>query len=138
MEKLPEFMLNHPYLFAALAAVIVFIIVTELRRKGGARAVSAREAVQLINQDAAVVDIREQADYKSGHILHAKHIPLARLAEETGRISADKNKPVLVYCKTGMASPGACARLKAEGYQQAFYLKGGIYGWLDENLPLEK
>jgi rhodanese-related sulfurtransferase len=139
MEKLPEFMLNHPYLFAGLAAVIVFIIVTELRRKGGASAVTAREAVQLINtRDAVVVDIREQADYKAGHILNAKHIPLARLTEEAGRISGDKNKPIIVYCKTGMASPGACARLKAEGYQQAHYLKSGIYGWLDENLPLEK
>lgn len=139
MEKLPQFILNHPFLFAALAAVIVFIIVTELRRKTGARAITAREAVQLINsRDAVVVDIREPADYKAGHILNAKHIPLSRLVEESGRISADKTRPVIVYCKTGMAAPGACTRLKAEGYQQVSYLKNGIYGWLDENLPLEK
>lgn len=139
MEKLPEFMMNHPFLFAGLAAVIVFIVMTELRRKTGARAVSAREAVQLINDhDAAVVDIREHADYKAGHILNAKHIPPARLAEEAGRISGDKSKPVIVYDKTGTASAAACARLRAEGYQQVCYLKNGIYGWLDENLPLEK
>lgn len=132
-------MMNHPFLFAGLAAVIVFIIVTELRRKTGARALLAREVVQLINgQDAIVVDIRESADYKAGHILNAKHIPLSRLAEEAGRISGDKNKPVIVYDKTGTASPAACARLKAEGYQQVCYLKNGIYSWLDENLPLEK
>lgn len=132
-------MMNHPFLFAGLAAVIVFIIVTELRRKTGARALLAREVVQLINgQDAIVVDIREPADYKAGHILNAKHIPLSRLAEEAGRISGDKNKPVIVYDKTGTASPAACARLKAEGYQQVCYLKNGIYSWLDENLPLEK
>lgn len=132
-------MMNHPFLFAGLAAVIAFIITMELRRKTGARAVTAREAVQLINdRDAAVVDIREPADYKAGHILNAKHIPLARLAEEAGRIPGDKNRPVIVYDKTGTASPGACARLKAEGYQQVCYLKNGIYGWLDENLPLEK
>lgn len=139
MEKLPEFMMNHPFLFAALAAVIAFIIMTELKRKTGPRAVTAREAVQLINdQDAVAVDIREPADYKAGHILNARHIPLSRLAEESARISGDKNKPVIVYCKSGTVSPGACARLKAEGYQQVYYLKNGIYGWLDENLPLEK
>lgn len=139
MEKLPEFVMNHPFLCAGLAAVIVFIIVTELRRRTGARAVSAREAVQLINgHDAAVVDIREPADYKAGHILNARHIPLARLAEEAGRISGDKNRPVIVYCKSGTMAPGACAQLVAEGYRQVCYLKNGIYGWLDENLPLEK
>jgi rhodanese-related sulfurtransferase len=139
MEKLPEFITNHPYLFAALAAVIFFVISMELRRKGGARAVPAREAVQLINgEDAAVVDIRDQADYKAGHIINAKHIPPGRLAEEAGRISADKSKPVIVYCKNGMTSPEACARLKAQGFQRVYYLKGGIYGWLDESLPLEK
>jgi rhodanese-related sulfurtransferase len=139
MEKLPEFIMNHPYLFAALAGVIFFIISMELRRKGGAQAVSAREVVQLINgEDAAVVDIRDQADYKAGHIINAKHIPPGRLVEEAGRISADKGKPVIVYCKNGMTSPEACARLKAQGFQRVSYLKGGIYSWLDENLPLEK
>jgi rhodanese-related sulfurtransferase len=139
MEKLPEFMMNHPYLFAGLAMVIFFIITIELRRKGGAQAISAREVVQLINsQDAAVVDIREQADYKAGHIINAKHIPPGRLAEEAGRISADKSKPVILYCKTGMASPEACERLKAQGFQRVCYLKGGIHSWLDEGLPLEK
>jgi rhodanese-related sulfurtransferase len=139
MEKLPEFMLNHPFLFAALAGVIFFIISTELRRKRGARALSAREAVQLINgEDAVVVDVRDQADYKAGHIINAKHIPPGRLVEEVGRISADKSKPVIVYCKNGMVSPEACARLKAQGFQRVSYLKGGIHGWLDESLPLEK
>jgi rhodanese-related sulfurtransferase len=139
MEKLPEFITNHPYLFAGLAVVIFFIITLELRRKGGARAVSAREAVQLINsQDAAVVDIREQADYKAGHIINAKHISPARLIEEAGRISADKTKPVIVYCKNGTMSPEACERLKTQGFQRVSYLKGGIHSWLDEGLPLEK
>jgi rhodanese-related sulfurtransferase len=139
MEKLPEFIMNHLFLAAGLVAVIVFIITTELRRKTGARAVSGREAVLLINSsDAAVVDIRDAADYKAGHILNALHIPLARMAEEAARISADKNRPVIVYDKTGMTAPGACEQLRAGGYLQVFYLKGGIYGWLDEKLPLEK
>ncbi|HEY3487692.1 MAG TPA: rhodanese-like domain-containing protein [Gammaproteobacteria bacterium] len=137
MEKLPEFVMNHPLLFAALAASIVFIIMTELRRKTGARAVSAREAIQLINdRDAAVVDIREVTEYKAGHIINALHIPVARFGEEAARIAGDKTRPVIVYCKTGTAAPAACERLRAQGYGQVCYLKNGIYGWLDENLPL--
>ncbi|HEX5057194.1 MAG TPA: rhodanese-like domain-containing protein [Gammaproteobacteria bacterium] len=139
MEKLPQFIMHHPYLCAALAAVIVFIVVTELRRKTGARAITAVQAVQLINgHEAVMVDLREPADYKAGHILNAKHVPLSRLAEEAGRVSGDKNRPVIVYDKNGMTAASACERLKAEGYQQVSYLKNGIYGWLDENLPLEK
>jgi rhodanese-related sulfurtransferase len=45
---------------------------------------------------------------------------------------------VIVYDKSGTASPAACARLKAAGYRQVHFLKNGIYGWSDENLPLEK
>jgi rhodanese-related sulfurtransferase len=131
--------MHHLYLCAALVAVVVFIAIMELRRKTGARAITAGQAVQLINShDAVVVDIREPTEYKAGHILNAKHITLARLAEEAGRVAGNKNRPVIVYDKSGMAAAAACERLKAEGFQQVCYLKNGIYGWLDENLPLEK
>jgi rhodanese-related sulfurtransferase len=139
VEKIPEFALNHPFLCAALLAAVVFIIVMEVRRKLGPPMITGREAVGLINdQDALVLDVRDAADYKAGHILHAKHIPFSKLGEETGKLGADKARPIIVYCKSGTVSPLACARLKAGGHQSVYYLKNGLYGWLDENLPVEK
>lgn len=139
MERYIEFIGNHPVLFAALVAVLVFIVVTEVRQRRGPKALTAREAVRLINDtDARVVDVRDVAAFKSGHLLNAVHIPQGRLAEEAGRISSDKSRPVIVYCKSGTQSAAACRILQQAGYEQVYHLKGGMYGWQDAGMPVER
>lgn len=139
MQQLLEFAGNHMILVAALGAVIVFIVTTEIRLRGGPRSVTALEAVRLINdEDAIMLDIRESGEYKSAHILNAKNIPLARLANDSGNVLKNKTKPIIVYCKSGQRSNEACKILRTAGYQSVMQLKNGIFSWQDANLPIEK
>ena len=82
MEQLSEFILDNLILFAALAVVMVMLIKAELDHQANRGSyLSPSKAIRLMNNsDALILDIRTEADYKSGHINGAKNIPLSDFA----------------------------------------------------------
>jgi rhodanese-related sulfurtransferase len=139
MEQLLEFATNHRFLVAALGAVIVFIIVTEIRLRGAAKSINTQQAVRLINDDdALILDVRDSNEYKAAHILNALHIPMAKLATEASNVIKDKSRPIIVCCKSGNRSSEASKILSAAGYTNVSQLKNGFFAWQDANLPIEK
>ncbi|MBN1378714.1 MAG: rhodanese-like domain-containing protein [Gammaproteobacteria bacterium] len=139
MQQLIEFAANHMILVAALGAAIVFIITTEIRLRGGARSISTHETVRLINdRDAILVDVRDSNEYKTAHILNARNIPLARLADDANNLLKDKSRPIIVYCRSGTRTNEACKILTTAGYQNVAQLKNGFLAWQEANLPIEK
>ena len=110
-----------------------------VRRTAGGPWVNTAEAIALINrQDALVLDVRDPGDYGAGHILGAKNLPLARIEEGVGEIAKRKDKPVIVYDEDGQRASKAAAALKRQGFTQVANLSGGIGGWRQAGLPVEK
>lgn len=108
-------------------------------RMRGIRDVESVEALQLINhKNALVLDVREESEYQSGHILNAKWIPLGKLAERVGELERYREQPIVVVCRSGNRSTSACALLGKKGFTQAVNLSGGVMAWGKSNLPLEK
>lgn len=108
-------------------------------RMRGVNEVNAAEALNLINhKNAVVLDVREDSEFKSGHLLNAKWIPLGRLADRIGELERYREQPVLVVCRSGARSASACVTLGKQGFTQAYNLSGGVIGWQKSNLPLEK
>lgn len=138
MERLPEFIANHPFLWAALALVLAALAASEFwRMLRGPKPVSPGEAVRLINSaDAVVVDVRSASDFKKGHILHAVNVPLAGIDSRANEISKDKDRSIICYCAIGTAGPQACTKLKKQGYHNVVALKGGVNAWQSAGLPL--
>ncbi len=138
MERLPEFIANHPVLWIGLAVVLAALAASELWRTfRGPRPVAAGEAVRLINsQDAVVVDVRSAADFKKGHILNAINLPLAGIETRAKEVSKDTDRTIVCYCAIGNAGPQACVKLKKLGYANAVALKGGINAWQSAGLPV--
>lgn len=96
-------------------------------------------AMQLINhKNALVLDVREEQEFKSGHILNAKWIPLGKLAERLGELEKYRERPILAVCRSGHRSGIACAILGKNGFAQAYNLGGGVTAWQKANLPLGK
>ncbi|HEY5994317.1 MAG TPA: rhodanese-like domain-containing protein [Gallionellaceae bacterium] len=105
----------------------------------GVKEVDSAGALQLINhKEACVLDVREPNEFKSGHLLNAKSIPLGKLRERIGEIERWRDKPIVVVCRSGNRSATACALLGREGFAQAYNLAGGVTAWQKANLPLEK
>lgn len=96
------------------------------------------KATRLYNDDALVLDVREDKEWAEGHIPRAKHIPLGKLGERMAELDKFKDKPVLVNCRSGMRSASACKQLKKAGFTTVYNLAGGIMAWEKANLPLTK
>lgn len=105
---------------------------------GSAPQVGAFEAVQLINRrDALIVDVRDKSEFAAGHLPNSRHIPLADLAGRLGELEKFKARPVLVNCAP-VAAGKACGALKQAGFKEVFALRGGMAGWAEASLPVEK
>ena len=94
------------------------------------------KATRLYNDDALVLDVREDKEYAAGHIPKAKHIPLGQLAGRINELDKFKNKPVLVTCRSGQRSARACGMLKKAGFETVYNQAGGIIAWERANLPV--
>lgn len=136
MSQLIEFTNNHPILVSGTIAMALAVIFNELRlRTQGLTAVSAVQAVQLINQGARVIDVRDQAQFAAGHIVDAMHIPAAELS--TGKHKRLKTgKSFILVCADGSRSRQCADTLRKAGYESTFSLKGGLASWTRENLPV--
>jgi rhodanese-related sulfurtransferase len=105
----------------------------------GIKEVDCAAALQLINhKNALVLDVREESEYKLGHILNSTLIPLGKLDERIGELEKFKGQPIVVVCRTANRSGMACALLGKRGFTQAYNLTGGVTAWQKANLPLDK
>ena len=96
------------------------------------------KATRLYNDDALVLDVREDKEYASGHIPKAKHIPLGQLSSRIQELDKFKGKPILVTCRSGQRSARACGMLKKAGFETVYNQAGGIIAWERANLPVAK
>lgn len=105
----------------------------------GIKEVDCAAALQLINhKNALVLDVREEDEYKLGHILDSMLIPLVKLNERIGELEKYRERPIVVVCRSGQRSGTACAILGKHGFAQAYNLAGGVTAWQKANLPLKK
>jgi rhodanese-related sulfurtransferase len=117
--------------------MLVWPLVSRLIRPG--HEVSPVEAVQLINRrDAVVIDVRDAAEYASGHITNARHIPEAQLVERMKELAKFKARPIIVTCRAGGRAATAATVLRKHGFGEVFALRGGIAAWQQASMPLEK
>lgn len=140
LEELLAFASRHPYLSLALAAITVALIYTEIARLfRGYKSLRPAELTGLINREnALVVDLSPSADFEKGHIAGSRSVALSQFDPESKLLAKAKALPVVVTCRTGQASASAAARLKKAGFEQVYWLEGGVHGWQQADLPLVK
>ena len=92
--------------------------------------ISQERAKEMMDtQQVLVLDVREQAEYDSGHIPGALLLPVGTIEEDTAAaVIPEKDTVVLVYCRSGKRSKTAAAALAALGYSHVYEF-GGINTW---------
>jgi rhodanese-related sulfurtransferase len=139
MDRLLEYITRHPFLAGGTAALALAVLAYEASRaRGGGQSVGPMDAVRLLNQGALLLDVRNQAEFDSGHIIDAKHVPQDQLAGSAEALKKFKDKVVIACCESGMRSGAAARVLQAQGFTKIVNLKGGLQAWRAENLPLVK
>lgn len=89
---------------------------------------SAAEKVDVpafVQAGALVIDVRTSGEFSGEHIQGAINIPYDVIASEIGKIEADKNRAILVYCQSGRRSSAAKNSLEQIGYTQV--VNGGAF-----------
>ena len=139
MQRLFEFIGHHPYLAggAVLAAVALAVYEVQARIQAFA-ALSAMQAVRLMNQGALVIDLRPKEAFDAGHIGDARNVPAADLESHADSLKRWRDKNVITYDEGGSGGAGAARTLTKLGFTQVFNLEGGLNAWVKDNLPLTK
>lgn len=139
MERIPEFVANHPLMFAALAATIVMIAIAEYQRaRRVATPVSPSRATRLSNSDDAVfIDARAKKDYEQGHLPGARHVPAREVEQYLKQLEKLRERPLVLYDDGGMDAERAAKVLARNGFGQLYALQGGMPAWRKAELPLE-
>lgn len=138
--RIIEFTGNHTYLVLAFVGTLAALVFSEIRRRiSGIPSVGPMEATRLNNHENAVfLDIREDGEYKGGHIPDAIHIPYSQLSGRVNELNRFKNAPVIAYCRSGSRSAGVGGVLKKHGLEKVYNLGGGITAWQSANLPVTR
>lgn len=81
-----------------------------------------------------LVDVRTPQEYIAGYIPGAVNIPLQELSQKIDHLP--KDKPVILYCRSGSRSHSAASLLGRLGYTDVYDL-GGIHHWTSAGYPIK-
>jgi rhodanese-related sulfurtransferase len=141
MEQLIEFAIDQIWLSAIwviLVILLVYSFVAPLISK--VKRVDNHQATLLINkEDAVVLDIRAQKEFKAGHIIGSRQIKPEEVREGNfSKLEKLKDKPIIVVCAMGNLSSGTATKMTKQGFENVHVLSGGISAWQGASLPLSK
>lgn len=102
--------------------------------------VSPIRAAQMLQDGALCLDVRETGEHEAECLNGAINIPRGVLEFRIGEhpLLSDKERQLLIYCKTGGRSALATLNLQRMGYRNAVSIKGGMDAWRSHRLPMHK
>lgn len=89
-------------------------------------AVTASEAIRLVEDGALILDVRRTFEWNRVHIPGAVHIPLEALPGQCLELPDDRM--LITFCTGGLRSAGAANLLVESGFE-AVNMSGGLIHW---------
>ena len=108
------------------------------RRKAGPQVSPAQLSMLMNNENAMVLDVRADKEFRKGHIVGAVNLPYAQLNDRIEQLDKHKERPVVLVCKMGTTTGSVAKRLRARGFEKVYRLNGGIMEWSASQMPLVK
>tara|TARA_B110000977_G_scaffold148695_1_gene188545 strand:+ start:199 stop:612 length:414 start_codon:yes stop_codon:yes gene_type:complete len=136
--ELIQFLQNELLLSGTLVALIILLIVNIYGDKFKKyEVVDTHGAVSLMDDDELIIlDVREEKERTTGFISNDINISMSQVKNKMDSI--DKDKKILVYCKSGTRSDQISGLLSKNDFKNVYSLKGGFNAWLKAELPIQK
>jgi len=85
---------------------------------------AASKGWDMVGQGALLIDVRSASEYEAGHIEGSLNIPHGQIDAIADAIGPDKDRQVVLYCRSGNRSGKATAKLKERGFTGVFNATG--------------
>lgn len=138
MDHIGQFIQNHWQLSLAFVIISSLVFINEyLTMKKQGKSLSTEQAINLINnENAVVIDLRDQTMFKTGHIIGS-----IRASEDdfkSVKMDKYKEKPLILVCTRGIQAANIAKDLRSKNFTNPMILRGGIDAWKEAKLPLVK
>jgi len=135
-----DFLIQNWYLILTLIIILALLLLEPyLLKLSGIKSVGPLGVTQLVNhQSAAIVDVCTTKEFNAAHIPDAINVPLSEMASQADKIGRDKDKPVIISCRSGSRAKSAAKKLSKQGFKDLYILTGGNTAWEKENLPMKR
>lgn len=97
---------------------------------------SIEDFQKLDSKNVLLVDVRAKEEFEVSHLERA--ICISDLDKLTQLIKVHSPTTVVLYCSVGYRSSALAAQLQTRGFQQVVNLKGSIFEWANDGLPVWK
>jgi rhodanese-related sulfurtransferase len=88
--------------------------------------------------DLVILDVRTAQEFEQGHVPGAINISHDELEARLPELAADRDKDVVVYCRSGRRAELALGVLDKAGFPRLYHLDGDYAGWEAAQRPVEK
>lgn len=95
-----------------LGTLVLWVVVRQVAMARGR--IGREEAHAKVEQGAVLLDVRTPGEFAGGHVEGAVNIPVQALGERLGEL--EKDRPLVVYCRSGARSHAAVKLLRDRGY----------------------
>lgn len=113
-------------------------VMAETNPQGIKQSLSAEEFQKLLaDTTVQLIDVRTPDEYKEGYIPGARNMDVRSGDFEKSIGLLDRNRPVAVYCRSGVRSKIALAKLTQKGFK-VFELEKGINSWTGKKSKSQK
>ena len=89
------------------------------------------------NQNAVLVDVREDAEWDKGHAVQAVHLGKGILERDIEQMFPDPDRELIMYCGGGYRSVLTAAVAQKMGYRNVYSLIGGFKGLVQAQWPMK-
>ena len=95
--------------------------------------VDVHRAQSLVEEGAALLDVRSRPEWDTGHAPGATHLPLHEVVDHG--IDVVAGRPVVVICRSGGRSANAARQLSRLG-AETYLVRGGFDAWRRAGLAI--
>jgi sulfur-carrier protein adenylyltransferase/sulfurtransferase len=116
------------------------VVSEEAQQAAVGSTITAADLKEMLDagKDPYLVDVREPVEYEIVKIPGGVLVPKDRILSGEALAELPQDKPLVLYCKTGVRSAEALAAVKAAGFRDAVHVQGGVTAWatqVDPSLP---
>jgi rhodanese-related sulfurtransferase len=88
--------------------------------------------------DVVVLDVRTAAEFAAGHVPGARNVSHDELPTRIDELAALRDKPVVLYCRSGRRTQIAEDTLRKAGFTKLLHLEGDWLAWEAQKRPIER